>query len=462
MKLASPRGPGTREKRQNAQSAFYGDIGALIRELGSDASGQRVRTFSQTADDDVVAAIRMLQLVKNSALVVHGPRGCLYAADITAENPYCSTDLSEKDSIMGGERKLRTAIIRMHEIYAPERIFIVATPVVAINNDDITSVAKEMSAELGTSVVPVYTDGFKSKNSLTGLDYAEHALLGMIKEPDDKTHDVNLVSLGDVRRNAALAGSLGAIGLSARILELGPATPISELAGARCSVALVPERAEYLLGEISAAFGFPLLSPAPPVGSISTSRWLTEIGEALGAVYAASALASSERDRVSNAADRTALKGITCYISLPPSLALGYSRLVRELGGDVAGVSFDSADTSGLPFIRELASEFPSLIVHVSNSQSFELYNILKKISPDLYIANPNTIMPAVRLGIASLCQSGAFWGFDGVSRFQRAAKRAVKYRGLAARLAENTRESYRERWYGRNPGWYIKQEGKY
>ncbi|MDR1132063.1 MAG: nitrogenase component 1, partial [Oscillospiraceae bacterium] len=184
--------PPIREKRIGGINAYYGKISDLIEEFESSGGVQRVRTYTQTLEDELTYAIRALLTLRGGVLVVHGPRGCAMAVFAAVSvlgrgRTYpclarCySTDLSEKDSIMGSEKKLRDAVRRACEEHRPKHIFILTTPVVAINNDDVISAAREMSEQLGVRILPVFTDGFKSRMPQTGSDYAFHAIFGMLR-----------------------------------------------------------------------------------------------------------------------------------------------------------------------------------------------------------------------------------------------------------------------------------------
>ena len=147
----------TREKRLRTISHYNGTLESLLEDTEGDQLKQRIRTLTQINQDEVIAAIRVLASISQAVVIVHGVVGCAASGlaflnedkhEISLkkkqngwqkENRIYSTNLCERDTILGGEEKLRQAINRAYEETNPKVIFIVGTPVVAINNDDVNS-----------------------------------------------------------------------------------------------------------------------------------------------------------------------------------------------------------------------------------------------------------------------------------------------------------------------------------
>ncbi|MEI6209271.1 MAG: nitrogenase component 1 [Desulfuromonadales bacterium] len=167
-----------REKRLGAIGAYLGEIPPLIESFEQNSIAQRIRTFSQTAPDDIVEALRVMNRINGAGLIIHGARGCAAVQlSLSPGGAWATTNLDERDTIMGSDAVLRKAIIALYSRHHPRVIFVVATPVVAINNDDIRSVATELSDELDIPVIPVICDGFRSRIAATGYDAAKQAIL---------------------------------------------------------------------------------------------------------------------------------------------------------------------------------------------------------------------------------------------------------------------------------------------
>jgi len=107
-----------------------------------------------------------------------------------------TTDMKVMDVIHGGERKLYNAIIEAVKKYNPPAVFVYQTCVPAMIGDDIVSVCKRASEELGLPVVPVESPGFVGSKNL-GNKLAGDALFKHVigtKEPEYTTpYDINLL-----------------------------------------------------------------------------------------------------------------------------------------------------------------------------------------------------------------------------------------------------------------------------
>ncbi|HEX9045943.1 MAG TPA: nitrogenase component 1, partial [Verrucomicrobiae bacterium] len=187
MSTLTGRVPANREKRLNTLSAYLGETSALLREYsrGEDevSVDQRIRTFSHSKPDDLLVTLEVLAAIPDAITIIHGPRGCAIgqlqrarAARGRAFGRWTVTDLDQKATIMGADAKLRAAVASFYHRYGPKVVFIVATPSVAINNDDIQSVVDELSEELGTIIIPIYASGFASKTAFFGYDLVAHSL----------------------------------------------------------------------------------------------------------------------------------------------------------------------------------------------------------------------------------------------------------------------------------------------
>ena len=120
--------------------------------------------------------------------LVHGPIGCAsYTWDIRGSstsgpdlyrNSFC-TDLKELDVVFGGEKKLAAALRELVARYHPPAVFVYSTCVVGVIGDDLVSVCKSASRDLGIPVIPVQSEGFRG-NKNEGYKAACNALNELI------------------------------------------------------------------------------------------------------------------------------------------------------------------------------------------------------------------------------------------------------------------------------------------
>ncbi len=464
------KAPRSREKRLDTLGAWLGPVSAASAEFVAEDIVQRIRTFAQSSHDDLLYALRILAGIKNSITIIHGPRGCaaagLYHMAAGCNTRWVVTNLDERDTIMGADSKLRKAVTALHHRYHPEVVFIVGNPVVAINNDDIQSVVKELHEELNLPIVPVYVTGFSSQNAVSGYDTALHALLKYLsgKSPvAEKSETVNLLSVAEHPQDRAEArGLLEGLGLTLNVFPDDAAIDAFRSAvAARASLSLCPDAPEYLGTILLEKYGVPLIDAPRPVGIEATGRWLKSVGTALGATQAAEELHQRKADETRRQLGGFSLKGRSVYISLSSANAFSLIDLVEELGGEVAGVTVTHLDRLHSRQLDALAARNPSLQIHVSDGQAFEELSIVRKLAPDLYVGDATHLAQIARLGIpiVSLETIGII-GYSGVVRLVRRIKAALVNRSFEASLV-GIKHPYQESWFRRSHNWYIKREVK-
>ena len=463
------KAPRSREKRLDTLGAWLGPVSAAATEFAGDTVNQRIRTFAQSSNDDLLYALRILSGIRDSVTIIHGPRGCaaagLYHALGGSNSRWAVTGLDERDTIMGADGKLRKAVTTLHHRYHPAVIFIVANPVVAINNDDIQSVVEELHEELDLPIVPIYVSGFASQNAVTGYDTALHALLKYLsgKGSSEPNATVNLLSVAerpeDRREAVALLEQLG---LELNVLpDDAPIDAFKAAVAARASIPLCPDAPEYLGTILNEKYGVPLIDAPRPVGITGTGRWLVALGTALGVLSGVEDLQRRKTDEVKKQLGDFSLKGTSVYISLSSALAFGVLELVEELGGEVAGLTITHLDRLHVRHLDELAVRNPDLNLHVSDGQEFEELSILRKLAPALYIGDSLHIGQVARLGIpvVSLAEVGIV-GYSGIVRLAQRIKNALANRSFGAVLTA-VAPPYQDAWYRRSQNWHIKQEVK-
>lgn len=468
MTLLRQRTALIREKRSRAISAFCGTLDTLRQETEQGAPAQRVRTFAQDYTSDLQRALQLLNGIQGLALVVHGPAGCaatLRCAD--SGTPWTVTAIDQRDSIMGGDSKLRRAIKELFASHKPRAIVIVATPVVAINNDDIESAAAELRDELGIPIVPVFSDGFRSRISATGHDVVVHALLKHLvpQRPRSPGTHINLLS--------ASAGSedlhgvqqlLEEIGLKSLVFPRGSSLDDFErVATARLSVGLEGDDSDYAGLALQDRHGVPFLDLPPPVGNANTAGWLTAVGEATGHAAQAALVASCHAHRLQGSIEAlAAFSGARVFVSLPGPLVFGFADLLAEFGLVLAGLKLPSYAGADDAALSQLAARLPQLPLLVGEGQPFEEVNLLRRIRPALYIGRGTSSTHALRLGIPVLdVQHVPLHGYLGAERIAAEIARSLSNPALARFLGGGAEQHYTTSWLGRSTHWYVKQEVK-
>lgn len=170
---------------------------ACNRESLAGAVSQRACVYS--------GARVVLNPITDALHLVHGPIGCAsYTWDIrgsTSSGPDLyrssfSTDMKELDVVFGGEKKLAACLNELAEEYHPPAIFVYSTCIVGIIGDDLTSVCRKASRDLGIPVLPVKSEGFRG-NKNEGYKAACNALAALIGSADYVPQGPSINILGE-------------------------------------------------------------------------------------------------------------------------------------------------------------------------------------------------------------------------------------------------------------------------
>jgi nitrogenase molybdenum-iron protein alpha chain len=475
MPLFTERTIVSREKRVSTLSAYIGTIRELQRDLAAPEKRQRIRTLSQASADDILAALELLTSISEAVVVVHGAAGCSAAVTdfYPGEGPWYSTVLNERDTILGGGEKLRTVLKRAWEKHHPQVIFILGTPVVAINNDDINSIILELE-ELDVRIISIMTDGFKSKTAVNGIDAVLHGLgrylvegagqeAGILKpETGGSSGDleggdfINLIAVSENRRGVdALAQLVETAGFAVNIIpRFGSVTGILRAGKAKASIAVNDSRADVFLTGLEEKTGIVSARTRTPIGPAAVSEWLSTLGKITGMEDEVFKIIEAERRKP--VFGEQSLEGRRIFITLPADEAAETALFLQSLGAEITGISIDFADETNRESLERLPAE---LFVHVGNGQIYELANIFNKNPPDFYIAeNPAW---AAEFGIIPLSvRKFALYGYEGAEELAAAIGKAEP-RCFTDYLNENLKSPYKEGWLKKNPSWHIKQEVK-
>jgi nitrogenase molybdenum-iron protein alpha chain len=455
----------TREKRCGAISHYHGTFASLLRDGAGNEYEQRIRTFSQSGPGEIVYALQALNGIPGVAVVIHGGAGCAATGlrhGFSRGAAWYTTNLNESDTILGGDKKLRAAAVRAYKENSAEIIFIVGTPVNAINNDDIEAVILELEEEIACPVVYVAVNGFETKNALSGYDAVFHAFLKHITRPPQKPEEpfINLFSVSENPGNvAAVAKLLAQINIPCNLSPgFSGVEGIRRASSALFSVSLNDTEGGYFLAGLEEQYGVPFVKTSPPVGRAATAEFLLTVAGRFGRGKEAEDLIRRETRAAAGVSGRKPLAGKTIFLEMDISPALGFSALAEELGGGITGLSIPYFDPSYAAALNGFAQLSPAAPLIVAQGQQFELINTLAKHPSDFFVGASGSAAAVSRLGIYPLPTDNlVFYGYRGVEEtFRQILKAQTKI------FPPNTVYSpYSPAWLKRSGNWYVKVEVK-
>ena len=202
-----------------------------------------------------------------------------------------SSNMLEKEVVFGGLNKLRTTIQGSIDIIDADAYFILTGCTAGIIGDDIVSVAEEFQAE-GHPVYPIETPGFNGNSDL-GYEVAWEALIDNIVEEGLPKKD-NLVNIFGITpiHDTFWSGNLEEVKRILTKLGLEVNTFFTDHQGieavrtssqAALNIILNPWLFNGPAKKYEERFGVKSYRyPGIPIGATDTSRFVREVGEALG------------------------------------------------------------------------------------------------------------------------------------------------------------------------------------
>jgi nitrogenase molybdenum-iron protein alpha/beta subunit len=345
--------------------------------------------------------VKALSTVQRSAILVHGPKGCVYHINyimgMRGDRPGAlyTTSLDEQDVIFGAEGKLTAAIGELDRKLSPDLIFVLSCCATSIIGEDVESACR--AAETRARVLGFESGGFEGDHH-TAYGDALSRLAGELAGPAGEIvpRTVNLVGmlragpdLRELRRVLSLAGITvtGVLSAGASLGEL-------EGLGRAAANIVVCEPAGRPAAELlEERFGTPFIVAELPIGSAATLRFLEQVGGALGVPVDSGALRSG------SPGDPGSLGGRRIAVVSGPTRAISMARYLAECGNPpfLVVVDFDTG-------IRERLASLagPGCEVLIEPSQE-EIAERIRAKGIDLLIGGMLERPLAVSLGIEHL-----------------------------------------------------------
>jgi len=234
--------------------------------------------------------IKAISNIRDSVILVHGPKGCVYHINYIlgmrgdkTSNVY-STCMDEKDVIFGAGDKLKRAITELDDEFGPALIAVLSCCASSIIGEDVESVVKEVQTK--AKVLGIDSGGFEG-DYRSGYSETIRRLVEALVEPP-RTRDklsVNLIGLlragPDLRE---LKRVLALIGVRVNAVLTAGATvrQIEHTASAALNVVLCEATGKDAAEQLEKQFDMPYIIEELPIGYEATSRFLAHVADALG------------------------------------------------------------------------------------------------------------------------------------------------------------------------------------
>jgi len=358
-----------------------------------------------------------LQPITDVAHLVHGPIACegnswdnrgakssgaqLYRTGFT-------TDMTEHDIIMGGEKRLYKSIKEIIEKYNPPAVFVYQTCIPAMIGDDIEAVCKSASRKFGKPVIPINSPGFVGSknlgNKLAGEAILEHVI--GTEEPEYTTpYDINIIGeynlSGELWQVKPLLDELGIRILScisgdARYHEIA-SSHRARAAMMVCSKAMI-----NVARKMEERYGIPFFEGSfYGVADMSESlreisRLLVERGAPEELKTRTEAVIQREEARAWSrlASYRSRLEGKRVLLITGGVKSWSVVAALQEVGLEIVGTSVKKSTKEDKERIKELVGDDAHMFDDMTPR---EMYKILKEARADIMLSGGRTQFVALK-----------------------------------------------------------------
>jgi nitrogenase molybdenum-iron protein alpha chain len=460
------------ELRESRLKTITGYEGSAAQLLSKKDFLNRERSFMQCGSCSADQVMNLLTQIQDAAVVEHGPAGC--AGDISYRNgvfrmgnrrlgykvhnvKYINTNLDEKDTIYGGEDKLKKAIREAKRRFTPKAIFVTTTCASAIIGDDVPSICNELETELGVPVIATICEGFRTNIWATGFDSANHSILRRIVKPA-RHKQPDLINVISFEHQFVYANVFQKLGLRPNyIVPLSTIDQLEHISEAAATVQYCETLGSYLAAGLEQHFGVPEVKAPAPFGIKASDALLRELGRMFHKETEAEKVISSEKEKIAKDLERLRIRlsGKTVYIAAGGPLAYSIGALVKDFGMEVVGTSvwhhdqkYDN-DDERLNFLKFAVENYGDFHVGVCNKQAFEVTNAINHYKPDIAITRHIETVWAAKLGIPSIFAGNqpTEMLYDGLIRFGQTIDDAISNPAYIKNVAKHSKLPYTEWW---------------
>lgn len=375
-------------------------------------------------------------LIKDSAIVAHGPAGCstywynllgLYGPKVMA-----STQLNERDAILGGGEKLRATMREILDSHKPGMIAVVETCVSCITKDDLEGICGELEAESGVPIVPFRGSGFRYPVWVIGFEEGFNRIIDRMERSEEKNErSVNFINPPVVFNWKAFFEILPYLQrLGIRInthtfsyltfRELLERFPRGALNVTRCSGQGM-QCTEYA----EKALGIPYVRVPTPFSIAYTERFIREIGEFFGLGAEAELLIREEKARIAPRIERarSRLQGKTVAIAAASGKNIALAQMATELGMEVLYLGLYKTDPLFHDLLRQWIRESGQDPEIQGEASNYEIEACMQRLKPDFYWGladdrTPMTRTPSLCVDHIGVAMTREHFGFEGAACF--------------------------------------------
>jgi nitrogenase molybdenum-cofactor synthesis protein NifE len=242
--------------------------------------------------------VKALSTVRRSAILVHGPKGCVYHINyilgMRGDRPGAiyTTSLDEQDVIFGAEGKLTSAIEEIDRRLSPDLIFVLSCCASSIIGEDVGSACRVSRAR--ARVIGFESGGFEGEHH-TAYGETLSRLVEELAQPagEPRPRSVNLIGmlrggpdLRELKRVLSCAG-IEVLGVLPADATLGD---LEGLGRAALNIVVCEPAGKAPAEALEKKFGTPFIVEDFPIGGRAALTFLERVTAALGIPFSRQSL----------------------------------------------------------------------------------------------------------------------------------------------------------------------------
>jgi nitrogenase molybdenum-cofactor synthesis protein NifE len=281
-------------------------------------------------------AIKAISNIRDSVILVHGPKGCVYHINYIlgmrgdkTSNVY-STCMDEKDVIFGAGDKLKSAIIELDNEFDPALIAVLSCCASSIIGEDVESVVKDVQTR--AKILGIDAGGFEG-DYRSGYSETLRRLVEVLVEPSHTREKLSVNLIGLLRAGPdlrELKRVLALIGVHVNAVLTAGATirQIEHTASAALNVVLCEATGKDAAEQLEKQFGMPYIIEELPIGYEATLRFLARVADALGLSMNLEAISPKHR------IEAPQMIGKRVAVIGGPTRAISVTKFLKEYGAE--------------------------------------------------------------------------------------------------------------------------------
>lgn len=396
-------------------------------------------------------AMIVLQPIKDTIHIVHGPIGCLSnyfnSRGSLSDDNYrinfvgIGTNMNEIDIIYGAEGKLINLILESNKKYNPKAIFVYLTCISGLIGEDIERICKKARELINIPVIPVDSPGFVGPKNL-GNRIAGEVLLKYVigtKEPPYKTpYDINIIGEYNIAGDLFLVEPIlkeAGIRVLSRITGNSSFDEICWANHAKLNVVICSRALINIAKEMEKRYGIPYIETSF-FGMTEFSRSLRVISYKLDGMIGGNLskkiepIISREEKRLKESLRRFSnLKGKRVFLYTGGVKSWSFISALKDLGMEIAGVGTKKSTHEDEEKILELVGDKNLLLEDVKPKN---ILNFVKEKGVDLLVAGGRNMYLAVKENIPFIDVNQerhiAYAGYDGLINLARDISESLNF----------------------------------